>query len=125
MSRLSRGIAGSPLARAAALPQRVRAVVRHDARTLRMSMSWLVHSREHTNYTYHLTDRNVDHLAWWVAGIVDRPVDEIRGYIGELHEDEQLIGHIRTMTEASPRRRLADSDVRFGRRVGWYALVRA
>ncbi len=124
-SSLRNRVAASSLAPLAALPTRLAAVGRHNARMLRDSGRWLVRSREHTNYTFELTALNREHLAWFVALVTDRPVAEIRGYIAELDQDDTLRAHIRTRTEASPRRRLADPVARWHKRLGWYALVRA
>jgi Methyltransferase domain len=120
-----RRLARSSAAPIAALPVRLRDVVVHDARVLRTSASWLVTSREHTNYTYELTARNRTHLAWFVAAVSGAPVAEVRGYLGELDADVELREHVRRLTAASARRGLADPAARFGRRAGWYALVRA
>ncbi len=55
------------------------------------SARWLVHSREHTNFTYDLTARNQDHLAWWIANLVKvEDVDKVRGFMRELDEDEDV-----------------------------------
>jgi predicted O-methyltransferase YrrM len=100
-------------------------VVRHDAEVIAASARWLVRSREHHNFTYDLTATNIDHLAWFVAAVCDTPVEAVRRYLGEIAGDETLREHIRATTEAAARRGLADREVRYGRRVGWYALVRA
>jgi len=121
---LSHRLAGSPLARLAALPVRLRTVLRHDARVLAASGRWLVRSREHTNYTFELTPLNRVHLAWWVANAVGAPVERIRGYMDEADADAALKAHVREATARSDRRRLADPDVHLHRRLGWYALVR-
>lgn len=92
---------------------------------MRESARWLVRSREHTNYTYELTGLNREHLAWFVADITGRAVGEIRGYIDELDQDEALRVYVRERTEASHRRRLADGEALWHKRLGWYALVRA
>ena len=118
-------VARSRLAGVAAFPVRSATVLRHDARVVRRSVSWLIRSREHTNFTYELTDRNREHLAWWVSAVSATPVDEVREYVEELYADEELRSHIEHATEASDRRRLADHEVRYGRRAGWYAAVRA
>lgn len=124
-SSVRQRLAASPLAPAAALPLRLAAVGRHNARTMRESARWLVRSREHTNYTYELTGLNREHLAWFVADTTGRAVGEIRGYIDELDQDEALRVYVRGRTEASHRRRLADREARWHKRLGWYALVRA
>lgn len=123
--RIRRSLARSRLAPVAALPVRTRAVARHDLRVLRQSAKWLWRSREHTNYTYDLTERNREHLAWFVSEVAGVGVHEARTFIAEIEEDCDLRGHVRAVTKASGRRGLADEQVRYGRRVGWYALIRA
>lgn len=118
-------IISSRIAPAAALPKRVAAVAKANGHTLKQSARWLATSREFTNYTYDLTDRNLEHLAWWVATLTGRPVAEIRAYLAELPADEQLRRHIETATAASDLRRVADKTVRYARRAGWYAITRA
>ena len=118
-------IAAGRAARVAALPTRAATVARHDARVLADSMRWLALSREHTNFTYDLEPRNVEHLAWFVAAIAGAPVDVIRRYIAELEADESLREHLERQAVVSPRRGLTDRRVRYARRAGWYALVRA
>jgi predicted O-methyltransferase YrrM len=122
---LRRRVARTRLAPLAAFPVRFSSVARHNARTAGRSARWLVGSREHTNYTYDLTARNLEHLAWWVAMVTGEPVDRARGWIAEANEDAELRAHVRETTEGARRRGLADTDVRYGRRLGWYALVRA
>jgi hypothetical protein len=124
MSELRRHVANSRFAPVAALPSRVRSVVRHDGRVLRESAVWLLRSREHTNYTYHLTDRNLRHLACWASLVSGVPVQEARSFIDEVLQDHDLRDRLRTGTAGSNRRGLADREIRYGRRVGWYALVR-
>jgi hypothetical protein len=118
-------IAAGRAARVAALPIRAATVARHDARVLADSVRWLALSREHTNFTYDLDARNVEHLAWFVAAIAEAPVDVIRRYIAELEADDSLREHLEKQAVTSPRRGLTDRRVRYGRRAGWYALVRA
>jgi predicted O-methyltransferase YrrM len=122
---LRRRVARTPLAPVAAFPVRFAAVARHDARVVGRSARWLAGSREHTNFTYDLTPRNLEHLAWWLSGITGEPVQQSRAYIAEVLHDDELREHVRTATADSSRRGLADRTVRFGRRVGWYALVRS
>lgn len=122
---LRRKIARTRLAPVAAFPVRLSAVVGHNARGVGSSARWLVSSREHTNYTYDLTERNREHLAWWVSAITGRPVAEARGHLTEVLQDDDLVAHVREHTLRSSRRGLADTTVRLGRRIGWYALLRA
>lgn len=84
---------------------------------------WLVKSREYTNYTYDLEPRNKRHLAAFVAHVVGRPYSEVLGYIQEIEDDTDLKG---TIAEGvSKEGRGANAEMPYGRRLGWYALVRA
>lgn len=123
--QLRRRVASGRAARLAALPVRASTVAKADGKLLKESIRWLATSREHTNFTYDLTPLNLEHLAWYVANLTGVPVGRIREYMAELQEDEGLRAHVGSLTAASPRRGLADSVARYGRRLGWYAIVRA
>jgi len=124
-SSLGKKLLSSPLAGIAAFPWRLGAVAKANAKRAGAGARWLFGSRENTNYTYNLTERNLEHLAWFVSTLVDIPVSEARGYMQELLDDDALKKHVADAIQASPQRWLADSTARFGRRVGWYAIVRA
>jgi len=112
------------MAPAAAFPGRIGAVARYNGRQLATSAQWLARSREHTNYTYDLAPLNLSHLAWFVADVASTSVGQARAMIDEIGSNAELVGHLRAAAAGSPRRGLTDLDVRLGRRVGWYALVR-
>ncbi|MGW0884290.1 class I SAM-dependent methyltransferase [Streptomyces sp. NPDC002671] len=122
---LSRKIAASPLALLAAFPLRAITVARHDTHVLKQSASWLLHSRELSSFTYDLEPLNLEHLAWFIATVTGIPVKEARGYLREVEEDTDLRRTLREGMVQSPRRRTCDHEVRYGRRVLHYALVRA
>ncbi|MEO5921875.1 MAG: class I SAM-dependent methyltransferase [Pseudolysinimonas sp.] len=124
-SRATQSLLDSPLAPVAAFPFRLAATARAAFRQIGAGGRWLVTSRENTNYTYDLTPRNREHLAWFVANLAGIDVEEARGYLTEIETDTALAAYVTTATRESPRRWLADTEARFGRRVGWYALVRA
>ncbi|MEW2142373.1 class I SAM-dependent methyltransferase [Micromonospora vinacea] len=124
-TQLRRAIARTPLAPVAAFPKRLARVARHDARVLRASARWLVTSREHHNYTYELTTLSRHHLTWFVSVVCDIPIQQVRGYVAEIEADDVLRHHIEQATATATRRGLADKKVRYARRVGWYAIVRA
>lgn len=124
-TKLRRVIARTPLAAVAAFPKRLARVARHDAKVLRTSARWLVTSREHHNYTYELTKLSRHHLAWFVSVVCDVPVKQVRAYLNEIETDEELRRHIEQATATASRRGLADKHVRYARRIGWYAIVRA
>lgn len=124
-AQLRRRVARSRNAPLAAFPLRLKQVATYNAAVAGRSVRWLLTSREHTNFTYDLTGLNRTHLAWFGAAATDLPVAQVRGYLDELQCDQDLRDHIRRSTLASGRAGLADPDVRYGRRAGWYALIRA
>jgi hypothetical protein len=88
-------------------------------------LNWGLSSREFTNYTYDLTDTNLRYLAHTVAAVTGKPLETIEGYLREPYADGELVEHVIRQTVRSELCYLADDDCRFGRRLGWYAFVRA
>lgn len=68
---------------------------------LRPAFGWLINSSETANFTYELTARNVEYIAETVAVVTGRPSTEIRRYLSEI------------------------TIAKLGRRMAWYAAVRA
>lgn len=124
-SVLSRRLARSGLAPVVAFPIRAMSVLKYDAQVLRNSMRWLFKSREHHNYTYDLTARNREHLAWYLSCVTGTTVADFRHWLEEVEHDDVLRAALSDAVTESDRRGLADKTVRYGRRVGWYACVRA
>jgi predicted O-methyltransferase YrrM len=86
---------------------------------------WVFGSREHYNYTYDLQARNLTHMAAFLSVVSGHPRPKLEQFIREIREDEQLRKHVLMLTANSQERYVADMEVRYGRRMGWYALVRA
>ena len=107
------------------LPQRVQLALSYFDRPLQDLMAWLGTSNETTNLTYDLTPANTLHLAWMLSLVTATPLTTIQAFLAELDQDQALKDHVRQKTAASPRRLTADADARYGRRAGWYVLVRA
>lgn len=122
---LTRRVAASPLAPVATFPLRLAAVARHNAKHLKRSATWLVTSHEHVHYTYDLEPLNLEHLAWFVATVTRHPVEAVRGYLTEVQQDAQLRQVVSEGLRRSSRSATTDGVVRYGRRLGWYAFVRA
>lgn len=99
--------------------------LRHVGRAARDAARWLGASRETTNFTYDLTPLNLGQLAAFVAAVADVEIERAEMYLRELAEDQALREHIARATAASPDAHFADATPRYGRRLGWYALVRA
>src|ERR1051325_2590265 len=86
---------------------------------------WAFTSKEHYNHTYHLTDLNKAYLASYGAVIANHPLQEIEGYFRELETDEKWRSSLIERALAGPDRHNSDVEPRYGRRLGWYALIRA
>lgn len=85
---------------------------------------WLFKSKETTNLTYNLDRDNQRYLASLIAHVTGSSYSLIAGYIAEAEADDALRRHISHTTSQSPLGAVADRDVKFGRRLGWYAFVR-
>jgi hypothetical protein len=94
-------------------------------RSFSSATAWLFKSKETTNYTYDLTKRNLAHLASFVAVTARCSFEEAESYIGELLADSELAEHVVRRTRESGEGFKSDPVARFGRRLGWYAYVRA
>ncbi|MFH0910390.1 MAG: class I SAM-dependent methyltransferase [Planctomycetota bacterium] len=126
MADQKRRIRQVPLIRGAVgFLSRVRTAARYFKEPLRHLFRWLFLSRETTNFTYDLTPANKRYLASTIADVLGRRSEEIAAYLAELEEDQELRNHIRAATQSSRESDTADSTARYGRRLGWYAFVRA
>jgi predicted O-methyltransferase YrrM len=94
-------------------------------RQLAAMIRWAFESKEHYNHTYHLTELNLRYLASYIAVVSGHEASEIMGHMQELQEDQALSAFLRERTLASPDRHNSDVEPRYGRRLGWYALIRS
>jgi predicted O-methyltransferase YrrM len=80
---------------------------------------------EITNFTYDLTPKNLDYLAHMTAFAARRSRQDMADYIAEARNDVELKQHV--VKAIRSRGQPVDGSVEcmFGRRLGWYALVRA
>ena len=124
-TKLRRRLASSPFGRGAALPTRTMAVARYDARLIGRSIDWLVRERERHNFSYDLEERNLEQLCWFVAAVTGAEIGQIRAWIAELEKDEDLKGALTRRMAANPFKSVHPSEPHWGRRAGWYALIRA
>ena len=90
----------------------------------RLLISWLLMSNEHTNYTYHLTELNIRHLSRFISVALNVAHRRVNEYLDEIIKDSDLKEHIADRVAASNRRFETDPEARYGRRIGWYAIVR-
>lgn len=109
----------------AMLPSRLKLALGYCEPQLQNILDWLAVSKETTNLTYDLTILNKAHLQWFIALVTGTAGATIARYFQELEQDERLTTHVRRLTLASQQRFTADEIARYGRRLGWYAIVRA
>ncbi len=88
-------------------------------------LKWLCSSKEYTNITYDLTELNKVYLSCFVADITGITYLQAREYMSELEDDSELKTYIQQRIKESKDGCFTDADIRFGRRLGWYALARA
>lgn len=93
--------------------------------TLSAGCRWLWTSRETTNFTYDLSQKNRDYLSSALSLVTNHPASEYHRYIMEAASDEGLHDHISSTAARSGWAFKADQAVRLHKRLGWYALVRA
>ena len=106
-------------------PYRLWLIGRYLIKISKSTLVWLFRSKEFTNFTYDLTPSNKSYLAWFVANMCHVPVNQIHGYIDELETNFQLNSYIESRLAMHRRGNEIDSHTFFGRRIGWYAIVRA
>ena len=100
-------------------------VARFHLHTLPIVVKWLFRSKETTNHTYYLKESNIRHLACLISEVLEIDYPTIMGYFAELESNDELKAHIAATTAQSDRSKMADTEARFGRRIGWYAITRA
>lgn len=88
-------------------------------------LRWLLGSREVGNFTYALTDKNRRYLASMLAVATGVPYERLLGYLDELEADSELRNHLEQRLRESKEFLFADARPQYGRRAGWYAVVRA
>jgi predicted O-methyltransferase YrrM len=125
MSSISYRLARVPvLGRIGLVAYRVRSLIRFQLRSMRQMVRWLYQSRELSNYTYELTETNKKYLASLLAHALGTTYQQVIEFIREAEQDQALADHIDRETAHSQYAMIADRVPKFGRRLGWYAVVR-
>jgi predicted O-methyltransferase YrrM len=107
------------------IPLRLGWALTFALRQMGVMVRWALRSKEYYNYTYELTPLNQRYLSSYIAVITGHDVAEIEQFVRELESDEELRSLLIRRTLESPDRHNSDAQPRYGRRLGWYALVRA
>ena len=105
-------------------PYRIRLIVVHLYKASRKSLIWIFKSKEFANFTYDLSPRNKLYLGWFISNICQTSVSEILNYFDELETNSELKSFIFERLQSHRRGNEIDNMAYFGRRIGWYALVR-
>jgi len=87
-------------------------------------VKWLFRSNETTNFSHELEKNNTRYLVSFIADIANTKFNVAMAYITKIEEDRELRKHISAATAKPDWSFLADKKVRFGRRIGWYALTK-
>lgn len=104
---------------------RLKTALSYFIRPLINVLKWIFNSKEITNFTYDMKEHNKRYLASMIADVLNVSTSMVEGYFEEILEDENLKRHIETMNINSSMAFISDKEVRFGRRIGWYAFARA
>ena len=89
---------------------------------LKYIRGWIWKRTENLNFYYGISELNKVHLAHILSHILKTSYEQILGYFHELESDEDLKKHI----ELGLKEYGQDfTRIEFGRRLGWYAVVRA
>lgn len=86
---------------------------------------WLLRSNETTNFTYDISPINKQYLISFIPVITGKNFDKIEKYILDVENDVELKDHITNYTKKSAEQYMADLNPKYGRRIGWYATIRA
>lgn len=95
------------------------------ANPIKQIFLWLLRSNEITNFTYDLSPINKQYLISYITVITEKHFNEIEKYIQEIENDVELKNHITNCTKQSAERHISDLNPKYGRRIGWYAIIRA
>jgi len=123
--RVLRPVRRTPAGRLLNIPRRAGHAAGSYLPTLWNIARWSLTSKEDTNYTYELTPQSLDYIAHTIAVVVKSTPIRIRSFMEEARTDQALASRVSHAIRTSPTRHVADEDCRFGRRLGWYAVVRA
>lgn len=107
------------------IPRRLKIVSGYLLPNTRLAIRWLFDSREIDNFTYDLTSLNKEYLVNVVNVVTGVDRIRIEKYIRELEDNTGLRNHINYFMSKDTERYHLGPLEGYGRRLGWYAFVRA
>ena len=84
---------------------------------------WTWQKTENSNFYYDLTDKNILELAHFISIACKIAPSQAEAYFNEARQDILLTTHIRGILKSDTS--MKNSNPQLGRRLGWYAVVRA
>jgi predicted O-methyltransferase YrrM len=123
MARIAQTLKNMPMGRFFLMPMRLYDASSYYGPKMKQLLLWLFQSREHTNHTYDLTELNLKYLPSMLALVTGSDVASMESYIQEAAENHALMDFVRRNARLKDLQTI-DDTCRFGRRLGWYALVR-
>jgi len=104
---------------------RIKVALSYYSKPMKNLFIWIFKSKEIRNFTYDLKEENKFYLASLISDVTRRSFDEIYNYFMEIENDEELKCHLKSIPQKSYLAGYADKEMFLGRRIGWYAFVRA
>ncbi len=116
---------GTPIGRALMIVPRIARAARIAGKPLLYVLPWAFTSREYTIFAYDTTAVSRAGLCGMVAVIANSDIGSITAFSEELESNAELAAHVRTDHAQSDRKWSSDPQIRFGRRMLYYLLIRA
>lgn len=104
-------------------PARLLIAMGFYAPKLSLIPKWSAKKTEFSNFYYEISDKNLLELEFFCSSVSEVPPSEISGYLHEINSNEVLREQLNSRLQRDSD--LRDVQIGFGRRAGWYALVRA
>lgn len=115
----------SPLSRVATLPLRMQAALPPWWQQSRRTLSWVVRSREWTNFSAHYSEEGCLAMATAIAQLTQRPLAEVLGFAHELASDEAFHRRVLACKAQTALRHITNPGVPLGKCLFNHVLVRA
>lgn len=122
--RVKRFLLRTPAGRVLLTPMRLGKALGYYTPALGRAFKWALESRELTNFTYPITEKNKNYLAHTISVVTGVSHSLVMGYFDEVEADEDLKQHVVRRIREGPKRYACDESCVFGRRLGWYMFVR-
>jgi len=104
---------------------RLAKAVRIAGKPLLYVLPWAFASREYTIFSYDTTDVSRAGLCGMVAVIANADIGSVTAFADELESNAELAAHVRAEHAQSDRKWSSDPQIRLGRRLLYYLLIRA